>query len=71
MELTNDQLATIKAGQPLFLPAEEIGQEIVVLSGDAYRHLCKTHDDIEDQELQVAWLKAAQKGLSSILRDDQ
>jgi hypothetical protein len=60
-DLTNEQRQAILEGQPVHIPAPDLGGEIVVLRADAYEAI---RDQLEDKQEKPAWAKMARKAAS-------
>jgi hypothetical protein len=53
MELTAEQIAAVKQGEPVRLMSTEISAEVIVLRADLYQRILYDDSDLTDEELRA------------------
>ncbi len=67
IELTEKQKDAVRKGEPVFVEASGLDEDVVVLSMAQYRHIQETLDDQREQD---AVLRHSQKQAAAVARDN-
>jgi hypothetical protein len=49
MTLTTQQVIAVQSGEPVHLVPEEVGEEVVLIRGDLFKHIAALFDDWDPQ----------------------